>query len=167
MKIGILSYFKYNIALNAKCDSLTRIEKSIELNASTEKVWSMIVHKRLPEWFDLFKKIELTSKEDDKIGATHHMTSELYEIVKIEWDGETTEWIENKMYSWRTIGGPFTGFGSMSLTPITTGTTFTIAMDYEIPHSFLGKIMDKLLIQEALESEFEEGLRELKAMLEK
>ena len=66
---------------------MTRIEGSIEINASPEKVWSMIVHDRLPEWFDLFKKIELTSKEDDKLGATHHMTSELYEILKIEWDG--------------------------------------------------------------------------------
>jgi uncharacterized membrane protein len=146
---------------------LTRIEKSIEINAPPEKVWNMIVHERLSEWFDLFKKVELTSKEDDKLGATHHMTSELYDIVKIEWDGETTEWIENKKYSWRTIGGPFTGFGSMILTPLSAGTKFTMVMDYEIPHTFLGKLMDKLLIHEALESEFDEGLKELKAMLEK
>ena len=146
---------------------MTRIEESIEINAPPEKVWKMIAHERLPEWFDLFKKVELTSKEDDKLGATHHMTSELYEIVKIEWDGETTEWIENGMYAWRTIGGPFTGFGSMSLTPVGSGTRFTIAMDYQIPHSFLGRLMDKLLIHEALESEFDEGLKELKILLEK
>jgi len=146
---------------------LTRIERSIDLKTPKEKVWSMIAHKRLPEWFDLFKKVELTSKEDDEVGATHRMTSELYEIVKVEWDGETTEWIENEMYSWRTIGGPFTGFGSMIVTPVASGTKFTIVMDYEIPHSFLGKILDRLLIQEALESEFDEGLRELKTLLEK
>lgn len=146
---------------------MTRIEESIDIKASPEKVWIMIAHAKLPAWFDLFKKVELTSKEDDKIGATHHMTSELYEIVKIEWDGETTDWIENKMYAWRTIGGPFTGFGSMVLTPIDLGTRFSITMDYEIPYSFLGKLMDKLLIQEALESEFIEGLKELKDLLEK
>jgi uncharacterized membrane protein len=146
---------------------LTRIEKSIEINSPPVKIWSMIVHERLPEWFDLFKKVELTSKEDNKLGATHHMTSELYEIVKIEWDGETTEWIENSKYAWRTIGGPFTGFGSMTLTPINSGTNFTIAMDYEIPHSFLGKLMDKIVIHKALESEFDEGLKELKNILEK
>jgi uncharacterized membrane protein len=143
------------------------MEDSIEIDASPAEVWGMIAHKRLPEWFDLFKKIELTTKEDEKIGATHHMTSELYEIVKIEWDGETTQWVENKMYSWRTIGGPFTGFGSMTLTPIASKTKFTITMDYEVPHSYLGKMMDRLLIHKALESEFREGLRELKKLLEK
>jgi uncharacterized membrane protein len=146
---------------------LTRIEDSIEINAPPMEVWGMIAHKRLPEWFDLFKRIELTSNEDEKIGATHHMTSELYEIVKIEWDGETTQWIENSMYSWRTIGGPFTGFGSMMLTPIDSKTKFTIVMDYEIPNSYLGKILDRLIIHEALKSEFREGLRELKNLLEK
>jgi hypothetical protein len=40
-------------------------------------------------------------------------------------------------------------------------------MDYEVPHSFLGKLLDKLLIYEALGSEFDEGLKELKALLEK
>jgi uncharacterized membrane protein len=146
---------------------LTRIEKSIEINALPEKIWPMIAHERLPEWFDLFQKIELTSKEDDKLGATHKMTSELYDIVHIEWEGETTEWIENKMYAWRTTGGPFTGFGSMNLTPIKTGTKFTMEMDYGIPYSFLGKLMDKLLIHEALEKAFDEGLKNLKEILEK
>ena len=55
----------------------------------------------------------------------------------------------------------------MILTPSTSGTKFTMAMDYEIPHSFLGKLMDKILIHEALESEFDEGLKELKNLLEK
>lgn len=146
---------------------MTRIEESINIYAPPEKVWKMIAHERLPEWFDLFKQVELTSKEDDKIGATHHMTSEIYEIIKIEWDGEITEWIENKKYSWRTIGGPFTGFGSMIITPIDSGTRFSISMDYEVPHSYLGKLLDKLLIQDALESEFTEGLQELKVLLEK
>jgi uncharacterized membrane protein len=145
---------------------LTRIKKSTDIKAPPEKVWAMIAHEKLPEWFDLFKKVELTSAEDNKPGTTHHMTSELYEIVKIEWDGEISEWVENKKYSWRTIGGPFTGFGSMILDSIISGTRFTIVLDYEIPHSFMGKLMDKLLIHEALESEFDEGFRELKKILE-
>ncbi len=95
------------------------------------------------------------------------MTSELYEIIKIEWDGETIEWVENERYAWRTIAGPFTGFGSMNITPIDSGARLSIILDYEIPHSYLGKLLDKLLIHEALESEFDEGLKELKALLEK
>jgi hypothetical protein len=51
--------------------------------------------------------------------------------------------------------------------PIDSGFRLTITMDYEVPHSFLGKLLDKLLIYEALGSEFDEGLKELKALLEK
>ena len=145
---------------------MTHIEDSIIIKTPPEKVWKMIAHNKLPEWFDLFKKVELTSEEDDIVGATHHMTSELYEIIKIEWDGEIIEWIENELYSWRTIEGPFTGFGTMKLTPVDNGTRFTISMDYDIPHSYLGQILNRLIIQDALESEFREGLKELKAKLE-
>ena len=127
----------------------------------------MIAHERLPEWLELFEKVELTSKEDDRLGATHRMTSELKGIVKIQWDGEITEWVENKMYAWRTIGGHFTGFGSMTLTPINLGTRFTMVMDYGVPYSVFGKLIDKLLVHEVISGEIDEGLKRLKDMLEK
>ena len=146
---------------------MTRIEKSIEINASPEKVWPLIAHERIPEWFELFKKVESTSKEKDNVGATHHMTSEIAGVARAEWDGETTEWIENKMYAWRSIGGHFTGFGSMILSPTNTGTKFSMMMDYELPYSVLGKMIDKLRVHRVIDNSINEGLKKLKDMLEK
>jgi len=145
---------------------LTRIEKSIIINTTPEKVWPWVAHEKIPEWFEPFKKVELTSKGGERKGATHHITSELDQIVKAEWEGGTTEWIENKMYSWRSTGGHFTGFGSMILDPLNNQTKFTMIFDYEIPYSLFGKIFDKLHIHKEIEKYIDQGLLKLKAKLE-
>ena len=86
--------------------------------------------------------------------------------MKAEWDGETTEKIENQKVGWRSIGGGFTGFGSHSLTPSATGTKVTMVLDYDMPYSVLGKIMDKLKFHKAFEKTLDDGLKKLKAMVE-
>ena len=145
---------------------MTKIEKNIIIKAAPDLVWPWIAHEKLPEWFGPFKKVESTSKVTEGKGATHHMVSELDKIAKAEWDGETTEWVENKMYSWRSTGGHFTGFGSMILDPAEGGTRFTMIFDYEVPYSLLGKVLDKLRIHHEIEQEIEKGLQKLKTKIE-
>jgi uncharacterized membrane protein len=145
---------------------LTRIEKSIEIKASPEKVWPMIDWDRTPEWYAPFKKVEYTSKEKNVVGETVHVSGEIAG-VKAEWDGETTEMIENKKHAWRSTGGSFTGFGSFELSPTKSGTKLTAMMDYEMPYSVLGKLIDKLRVHKAMEKSFEVGLKKLKDMAEK
>jgi uncharacterized membrane protein len=100
------------------------------------------------------------------VGTTVHVVSEVGGI-KGEFDGENTEAIENEKVAWRTTGGNFTGFGFNALSPTKGGTKVTIMMDYELPYSFLGKIIDKLRFQKALEKGIETGLNKLKDMMEK
>jgi uncharacterized membrane protein len=145
---------------------LTRIEKSIEINVSPKKVWSMVAWEKLPEWYDLFKKVEYTSKDKYKVGETVHIISEAAG-VKAEWDAETTEVIENEKAAWRSTGGNFTGIGSTALSPTKAGTKVTIVMEYELPYSVLGKLIDKLRVHKALEKSFDIGLKKLKDILEK
>jgi uncharacterized membrane protein len=146
---------------------LTRVEKSIEIKASPEKVWPMISSwDGWMEWYAPFKKIEHTSKEKNKVGATVHILSELAG-VKAGWDAEITEVIENEKGAWRSTGGSFTGFGFNALSPTKAGTKVTIMMDYELPYSFLGKLVDKLRFHKALDKAYDVGLKKLKDMLEK
>ena len=58
-------------------DILARVEKSIEINVSPEKVWPMMAWERLPEWYDPMKKVDWTSKDKNKVGATVHVVGEL------------------------------------------------------------------------------------------
>lgn len=145
---------------------MTRIEKSIEINASPEKIWRLMSWERTPEWYAAFKKVEHASKEKDAVGETVHISGEIAG-AKADWDAETTERIANEKLAWRSIGGSFTGFGSQTLTPTKTGTKTTFVMDYQMPYSVFGKIMDKLKFQKAFEKTIDEGLKKLKELAEK
>ena len=144
---------------------MTRIEKSIEIKAPPEKAWPMIDWNGWTQWYDPFKKVEWTSKDKRKVGATVHVTVELAGI-KAVWDGETTEYTENEKIAWRSTGGNFTGFGFNALSPTKDGTKVTIMMDYDLPYSILGKLIDKLRFHKAAEKSFDVALKKMKDMLE-
>lgn len=114
---------------------------------------------------DIIKRVEYTSEEKDKVGATAHWIGEAGG-VKSEWDTETTEWEQYKRGAWRTTAGTFTGIGSMILNPTQTGTRATFMMDYELPYSILGKLIDKLRVFKAVNRGVEKGLEKLKKTIE-
>lgn len=145
---------------------MARIEKSIDINAPAEKIWPMVYWDRVPEWMDQIKKAAYTSEYKDRLGATAHVIGEAGGI-RAEWDAETTEWVENEKFGWRTFAGSFTGFGSMTLTPIRAGTKATFLMDYDLPYSFLGKLVDRLRVSRDLERGTEKALRKLKTLSQK
>ena len=145
---------------------MARIEKSIEINASAERVWPMVYWDRVPEWMDQVKKATYTSEYKDRLGATAHVMGKTGSI-KAQWDAETTEWAENERFAWRTFAGSFTGFGSMTLAPVRAGIKATFVMDYDLPYSFLGRLVDKLRFSRDLERGTERALRKLKELAEK
>jgi uncharacterized membrane protein len=144
---------------------LARIEKTIEIEAPVEQVWPMVFWDKVPAWMDQIKNARYTSKYKDQIGATAHVVGEAGGI-KSEWEAETTEWMENEKFAWRTTTGTFTGFGSMTLNQIDKGTRATFLMDYDLPYSFLGKLVDKLRVSRDLERGTERALKKLKKITE-
>lgn len=145
---------------------MTRIEKSIEINASPEKVWSMIQFEKLPEWHTEFKTAEWTSKDKNKVGSTIHLTGEVAGF-KAKMDLEITEVIENEKKAFRTIGGNMTGFGFTALNPTEAGTKVTDVIDYDMPYSVLGKLIDKLRVHKAIDKSYDVAMKKLKEMVEK
>ena len=114
---------------------------------------------------DQVRKAEYTSKEKEGVGAVAHVCGEAGGI-KSEWDAETTEWTENSRFAWRTTAGTFTGIGSMTLASTGAGTKATFLMDYDLPYSIFGKIVDKLRVYKAIDKATERGLEKLKASFE-
>jgi len=145
---------------------MTRIEKSIEINASPEKVWTFVNWDYVPEMFESVKKVEWTSEEHNKLGSTLHFTSSMAGINN-EADAEITEWTTNEKASWRTTSGNPTMLFTATLAPTRNGTTVTFVVDYEVPYSVLGKIIDKLRIHKGMEKDGENALKKMKAMAEK
>jgi uncharacterized membrane protein len=144
---------------------LTRIEQTIEMKATPQKVWSLINWDTVPKFFESVKKVEWTSKEHNQVGATLHFTSEMAG-VKSEADAEITEWTANEKASWRTTSGNPTMIFTANLAPTQEGTKVTFAVDYEVPYSVLGKVLDKLRIRKAMEKDAENALKKMKAMAE-
>ncbi len=144
---------------------MARVERSILINATPETVNSTIKWERFPEWFDSFKKVEWTSKEKEKVGSTLHVISEIAGM-KAEYDAEIIEFTNNTL-RWRTTDGNFTAISAGILNQTETGTEFTIGIDYELPYSILGKMIDKLRIHKAMEKDLEKGLMGIKVASEK
>ena len=145
---------------------MTKIEKSIEIKASPEKIWPMIQWDRTPEWYPDWKKVEWTSKDKDKVGSTVHIYVEAAGM-KTELDYETTEVIENEKVAFRSTSKNFKATGYHSLSPTKAGTKVTIFADYELPYSVLGKLFNKVAFHRTMEKSFEVGLKKLKDMMEK
>jgi uncharacterized membrane protein len=147
-------------------ENLTRVEKSIEINAPLDKVFSLIRWDKVPEYYDSIKKVEWISEPIMKVGATVHVLSDIAGS-KGEWDAEITEYKDNEKVSWRTNSGNMTIIYNSTLDPAEVGTKLTTAFDYELPYSVLGKLIDKLRVHKAMEKEAEKALQKMKEAAEK
>jgi uncharacterized membrane protein len=137
----------------------------METNAPADKIWKMLYWDRIPEWLSGIKRAEYTSDDKEVVGATAHVVSETAGI-KAEWDVEITEYVENEKARWRSTGRDVTAIGLTTLNPTIMGTNVTFIIDYELPYSILGKIVDRLLVGREMDSNIENGLVVLKNMLE-
>ncbi len=144
---------------------MARIERSILIDVASEKVWPLVFWDRMPEWMDQIKTAKYVSEYKDRVGATAHLSGQLGSI-KAEWNAETTEWVENERFAWRTSSGTFTGFGWMMLTPVDSGTRATFVMDYDLPYSFLGVSIDRMRVVRDLERGTDRALEKLKRLVE-
>lgn len=145
---------------------MTRIERSIEIRAPPEKIWELLAWDRTPEWYRYIKRAEYTSETRAGVGATAHVIGEA-EGQKFEYDIEVTKYVENERAAWRTTSGTWTAFGSGTLKPTEAGTKVTIVINYQLPYSVLGKIIDRLKGRKAMEKGLETALENLKSIVEK
>jgi len=150
-------------------DILTRVEKSIEIKAQPEKVWEMLAFDRLLEWEEGykrdFKSVEYTSevrthKDKYRVGASAHGTPKKQEKC----DLEITESLENEKITYRLYNR-----GNVLVTyilePIEEGTKFAYVVEYEMPWSILGKLLEILFFRRQLEKVWERSLENLKSIL--
>lgn len=159
-------------------DILGRVENSIEIKASPEKVWEMLALDRLLEWqlgFSKVKSIEYTSevhtpKDKFRAGASAQGIPKK-QGESIKFDFEITESLENKKITHRICEKMFLGtltvLAKYTLEPIEAETKFTYDGEYEMPWGIFGKFLDKLFIHRIAEKDLWTELENLKNILEK
>lgn len=156
-------------ALNLKGgDSVTKLTKSIEIEAPPEKVFAFITDmEKMNEITKGFQETSYTSKGPVGVGSTMHVVGKAGGSQE-EFDMEITEFEKNKKIIMRTIGASKLKVQTSDiLEPTANGTKLTGTMDYELPYSILGKIVDKLRVSKDLEKTMEKNQRNLKKALEK
>lgn len=109
---------------------------------------------------DIIERAECTSERRAGVSATFHVIGAIE--PKAEFNVEITEYIETEKAIWRSTAGTFTAFGTTTLNPTEAGTELTFVIDYELPYSILGKIIDKLRVSKEIEKGTERALEKLK-----
>jgi carbon monoxide dehydrogenase subunit G len=154
---------------------LAKIEKSIEIKASPEKVWKMLALDRLIEWNKGFKEdlksVEYTSEvhtSEDKlrVGASAHGISKK-DGESIKFNFEITESLEKEKMAYRFSFGKLAKvFVTYLLESVGEGTKLTYLINYEMSWGILGKMLGKVATMGG-EKDVERDLERFKSILEK
>ena len=129
-----------------------KLTKSIEIEASPEKVFDFINDtERMNKAHEGFTQATYTSKGPVGLGTTMHMVGK-HGGSNLEWDMKITEFEKNKKVTMYTET-PSRMKLALILEPTAKGTNLTQALDYEVPYSFVGKIVDKLKVSKDVDKE--------------
>lgn len=150
---------------------MTRIEKSVDIRASPEKVWEMLAFDRMLEWMDEWKEVKYTSEihtpeDKHRVGTAAHVNEK-----HVEFDLEIMESLKNeKIAALSKSKGRMKG-PDMTLTytlkPVEIGTKLTYTMEYEMPGGIIGRTLGKLAGDKHAEKGVENSVNNLKSILEK
>jgi ligand-binding SRPBCC domain-containing protein len=140
------------------------------IEAPVEKVFAFVTD------FDNFLKasspeikMEVLSRDEgpQRVGSTVKVRTEVGNQVW-EVEVETTEFVKNKRHAVRQKGG---AFKKMLMTdtfePTDGGTKWTSIVEYELPYSLLGKLIDNLKFRKDIEKGSDYYVNKTKELIEK
>jgi len=149
---------------------LTRIEKSIVIEAPVEKVFDFVTD------FDNHVKtqppeVEMTVLSRDKgptrVGFKAKMRAK-FGGKEWEVEEETTQLVKNKRFSGRQKSGALKKLEHTDLfEPTEKGTKWTAILEYELSYSLLGKVVDKLKAPKDIEKSMDYSMKKTKELIEK
>ena len=120
-----------------------RIEKSIEIGAPPEKIWTFFTEpEKILKWCITFKKFEYTGEQRSGIGTLLYIEEEVGPLMKLNF--EITEWVENERLSFRMTSGTAVKAYEQrwTLEPTLSGSTFTFMEEFKLPFGILGSLME-------------------------
>jgi len=145
---------------------MARIEAKIEIEVPVEKVFDYVadVAENHGKFFHFVKKVEATSTLKRGLNATYRYEAKSGGI-KNWFENKVTNYVENELMEWTSIAG-MKNKGRWAFVPTEKGTEVTFLMDYELPASYLGKVLDKLFVERENRKDIKESLQSLKTILE-
>jgi uncharacterized membrane protein len=156
--------------------ALTRIIRSIEINAPPSTLWMMMVkhlkYPRIedrhgPEWSKLVIKDTFGEALSEKRAGVGVKTRWFYKFHRFSfnWDDEVSDWVEGRKIEWKAIS-TWRMVDSFTIEPQGEGCRLVYEMDYTPPYWIFGRIFYYLFVNKHLERHLEYVLRQMKRSAE-
>jgi uncharacterized protein YndB with AHSA1/START domain len=153
--------------LAPKEDDVSRIEVSVDIEASPEAVWDFVSDlRRIPEWVEDTLAMLSVEPEPAQVGTVYRERSRIIGPVS-----QVTTWkiIEFDAPRFQKHDGQVPMMASTSvsfgLEPSAGGTKFTLVFEYT-PGNPLSSLTDGLFVRKNLERGFQRSVQNLKALME-
>lgn len=140
---------------------MERTEKSIEINAQVDVVFSLYSDfENFPQWMRHIKEVRHTGENYTRWTADAPLGT------SVEWESEMTAFEPNRRIAWRTVRGDVEMEGEVTFAETGRGTTMMhVALAYKPPAGHLGTLVAKLFGNDP-EEEIDEELQRFKKLAE-
>ena len=142
------------------------VEQSIDIHAPVDAVFGYIADQpdRMADWWPPIELQERVTPAPTVVGSVSRYVYNMMG-VKIKGEHRIEEMARNQRLLVRTISGIESAF-DFSFAPSSVGTNLTIRVDYTLPGSVLGQLLNRLAIEQKNERDLQQGLQNLKNILE-
>lgn len=141
------------------------VEQFIDIPAPVETVFAFIADspERQPEWWRQFDLQERVTPPPTRLGSVSHY---IYNMLGVTIKGEhEVVGINRPEYLHvKTTSGIDSAF-EFFFTPQADGTRLTVRVDYKLPGSVIGQLLNRVIIEQQNETALREALDTLKALL--
>jgi len=148
---------------------LGKATTSIEIEASPEKVFDFVISEKMNDLTKEFYECKWTSTGPVGVGSTAHYVGVHKRNRREEWNAKATEFVKNKNLTMHLTGANKRSHDETLIymfEPTVKGTKMTLTMEYGMPYSVLGKLIDGLLVKNWVEKENNKVMENLKKALE-
>lgn len=148
---------------------MPRVEQAIEIHAPPARVFAMVAHspERMPDWWEAFELQQRVTPPPTEIGSRSRY---VYNMMGVKIKGEhlVEAYEENRHLIVRTISGIEATFEFWfeGLPDDPESTRVTIMVDYALPGAMLGKLLNRLTMEQKNERDLNQALVLLKALIE-
>src|SRR5690606_13988266 len=142
------------------------VEQSITIYAPPYVVFDLIANQpeRMPEWWSAFELQSRVTPPPTAVGSVSHYVYNMMG-VKIKGEHQVIEMDENARLVVKTTSGIDSAF-EFTFTPVDGGTELNVRVEYTLPGSVLGQLLNRLAIEQRNEHDLAEGLQNLKKIVE-
>jgi carbon monoxide dehydrogenase subunit G len=144
---------------------MANVRRSVEVKASPEETMALLSDaKRWPDWYPGMTETDVTAPFPEQGGKVTFKVKSAGVSMQIT---ETVLDYQPAKLQLFQMEGMLSGQARWELTPEGDGTVLTTTFDYALPGGVFGRIADALVVKRMNANSLEEGLRNLKRLVER